>query len=73
MYKGICCRLNRADSSATFLFDTIGAKMKTGFASFAANRYASLRFQKENAIDISRSAEREEGYAPSTAQTFEKV
>ena len=44
---------------APFSFDTAGAKEK---------------FTKENAIKgVSRSAEREEGFSPSTPQTFEKV
>ena len=46
-----------------FFFDTIGAK-KTDFA--------GAKSLKRNAKRISRSAEREEGYAPSTAPPFEK-
>jgi hypothetical protein len=43
-----------------FSFGVVGAKEK------------ALQKEKRR-IEISRSAEREEGYAPSTAQTFEKV
>ena len=43
---------------AHFFFDGVGAKKK---------------LSKRNAVDISPSAEGEEGSAPSTAQTFEKV
>jgi hypothetical protein len=42
-----------------FLFDTVGAKRKL--------------WKEKRRKGISRSAEREEGYAPSTAKTFEKV
>ncbi len=45
---------------AAFSFGNVGAKEK-------ANKKKSAKKR------ISRSAEREESYAPSTAQTFEKV
>ena len=51
--------LNRTNFLLHFSFDTAGAKEK---------------FTKENAIKgVSHSAEREEGFSPSTPQTFEKV
>ena len=40
---------------------------------FCHARRKRKSYQKENAESISRSAEREEGYAPSTAQAFKKA
>ena len=59
----LCCKsnssLNGTKSTNHFFFDTTGAKKK---------------FTKRNAErGISPSAEGEEAYAASTAQTFEKV
>jgi len=48
----------------TFSFGTRGAK---------ENRLRKLSHKKKTPRRISRSAECEEGYAPSTAQAFEKA
>ena len=62
-YQG-CVKISKLldckNALAAFSFDHVGAKEKA--------------FKKKSAIrKISRSAEREKGYSPSTPQTFEKV